>query len=681
VQIAPLTAGLRFDHLESSASLPLRLEPDGLLRLGDAAFSNPAWCQFLLRFAVELHWQAPAQAQADQDTAIVLGSLHLALAYYASMADEQRTEVRDCAPAWLLALLQNAGGFPVQANTLDHLGQALPELSGCWYRLSYRQGSARARQIAATILPLMWPIPLLLTDGGDDRVDVDRQTGRNVYGAAPFPQPGGITFSSCTATTISAPAYAAVEQFRQTAVTQGLSGELDGFLFSSSQQIHTQLLKAFQLPPATHIFSCSSGTCAELLALWLTLAGQKGRKLLNIVAAPCELGSGSLVAASAQHFRTVAPLSACVSSGDTLHGFAAERIRVAEIDARDNNGALIPAQVLQAAIDTEIENAIVRDEHILLHAVDSAKTDIMAPPSTILAKLQKRHSGRLTVLIDAAQMRACNAVLRAYLEHGCMVLITGSKFFTGPPFSGALLVPETCMPPAEALATVPEGLADYITRADLPQQLGQAVSGALSSGPNVGQLMRWIAALWEIEAFQATEAESREASLRQFAQCAADGIAESDWLEPIAPADRSAPVFGVPREWDAQPSIFTFLIRIGPNRYLDFAEARQAHQWLNSDISALLPAQADADQRRLARCACHAGQPVALAHPAQAEVGGLRLAAGARYVTGSLPQPDAGNTQTLRIEQQLAGLKTLISKAALIGRYWAQLIKRETTVS
>ncbi len=454
-----------------------------------------------------------------------------------------------------IALLDKASGFPVQGNTLDRLAQDLPELSGCWYRLSDGQPTARARRIATAILPLMWPIPLLLTDGGDDRVDVDRQTGRNDDGAAPFPQPGGITFSSCTATTISAPAYAAVEHFRQTAVAQGLSGELAGFLFDSSQQIHTRLLKAFQLPPATHVFSCSSGTCAELLAVWLTLARQNGRKLLNIVAASRELGSGSLVAASAQHFRAVRTASRLCQLGRHPAWFCSGKHSRRRDRRKGQQRQPYPCTALEAAIETNIQKAMERDEHILLHAVDSAKTDIMAPPGEVLGKLQKRHRGRLTVLIDAAQMRACNAVLTAYLEHGCMVLITGSKFFTGPPFSGALLVPDTCMPPAEALATVPAGLADYITQADLPRKLSCRIRPT-SSGPNVGQLLRWIAALWEIDAFQATDDESRVARLKQFAECAAKGIADSEWLEAIAPADRSPPVFGAPREWDAAAEYF-----------------------------------------------------------------------------------------------------------------------------
>ena len=38
-------------------------------------------------------------------------------------------------------------------------------------------------------------------------------------------------------------------------------------------------------------------------------------------------------------------------------------------------------------------------------------------------------------------MRLGRTRLQKYLDRGYLVLVTGSKFFTGPPFSGALLVP------------------------------------------------------------------------------------------------------------------------------------------------------------------------------------------------------------------------------------------------
>ena len=52
-----------------------------------------------------------------------------------------------------------------------------------------------------------------------------------------------------------------------------------------------------------------------------------------------------------------------------------------------------------------------------------------------------RWPGRVQVVVDACQMRLGRPRLKKYLDRGYLVIVTGSKFFTGPAFSGALLVP------------------------------------------------------------------------------------------------------------------------------------------------------------------------------------------------------------------------------------------------
>ena len=55
--------------------------------------------------------------------------------------------------------------------------------------------------------------------------------------------------------------------------------------------------------------------------------------------------------------------------------------------------------------------------------------------------------------------------LREYLDKGAIVLTTGSKFYRGPPFAGAVLVPASIM---ERLArteiAMPRGLRRFLTR-------------------------------------------------------------------------------------------------------------------------------------------------------------------------------------------------------------------------
>ena len=103
-----------------------------------------------------------------------------------------------------------------------------------------------------------------------------------------------------------------------------------------------------------------------------------------------------------------------------------------------------------------------------MHVLAGSKTGLSAPSFEAVQRLHERFGARLDVVVDACQMRLAPERVRAYLEAGCMVLITGSKFFGGPPFSGALLVPAGVAARAPELAPLPPGLAGYFTRPEWP---------------------------------------------------------------------------------------------------------------------------------------------------------------------------------------------------------------------
>ncbi|MEG8007453.1 hypothetical protein U2444_14740, partial [Listeria monocytogenes] len=89
------------------------------------------------------------------------------------------------------------------------------------------------------------------------------------------------------------------------------------------------------------------------------------------------------------------------------------------------------------------------------------------------------------VVVDACQMRVPPERLRACLEAGWMVLLTGSKFFGGPAFAGALLVPAGIAARAPGLAPLPSGLARYFTRPEWPRAWAH-VAAHLPERANLG---------------------------------------------------------------------------------------------------------------------------------------------------------------------------------------------------
>jgi hypothetical protein len=166
----------------------------------------------------------------------------------------------------------------------------------------------------------------------------------------------------------------------------------------------------------------------------------------------------------------------------------------------------------------------------------------------------------------------------AYLRRGWPVVVTGSKFFGGPAFSGAVLFP----------------------RARLPAN-GDRSLPVLPDGAKLGTALRWMATLTAIDAIEPV-AGSVAATLSARAAAITQALASNPALMAVGGLQ--------PRGsgWADLPSIFTFAVRdpADPRRLLSAAELRPLYE-------------------RLAQRGVLLGQPVGLG-----SFGGLRIAISAR---------------------------------------------------
>jgi hypothetical protein len=243
---------------------------------------------------------------------------------------------------------------------------------------------------------------------------------------------------------------------------------------------------------------------------------------------------------------------------------------------------------------------------VLLTLLDVSKTGLAVPSPACAARLKAEHGEALTVLVDACQFRLCGQTLAAHLAQGFLVAVTGSKFFGGPAFCGALFVPAG---EAARLRRQPlsPSLADYSARGDWPP--AYAARAMLPHAQNLGLLLRWEAALHEMAAFHRLPSEAVRGFVARFAAAVETDLAASPHLEPVA-----APPLARPAEtWDSLPTIFPFLIR-GP------MAAQPLYERLRDRA---------ADPVRL-------GQPVAVGRRDDGPLSALRLALGARDVVEAL---------------------------------------------
>jgi hypothetical protein len=237
--------------------------------------------------------------------------------------------------------------------------------------------------------------------------------------------------------------------------------------------------------------------------------------------------------------------------------------------------------------------------------------------------------------------------------------VTGSKFLTGPPFAGAVLVPASQV--WRLAAALPVGLGAYSSQAEWPQEAG---SGALPARGNFGLLLRWRAALAEWDALEAVPATRTREIVTRFAAAVRQGIAANPdvaLLETPAPA---RPDDG----WDGVQTVVGFVVR--PETPLDPLAARRLYHWLNADLRGALPATLSAEEERLACLRCHIGQPVPLAGAA-GPVGVLRISAGARLVSGEPSHHDLD--EDARLLREIRDALSVLAKVSLILAHWEAL--------
>ncbi|OYV34596.1 MAG: hypothetical protein B7Z81_09810, partial [Acidocella sp. 20-61-6] len=333
----------------------------------------------------------------------------------------------------------------------------------------------------------------------------------------------------------------------------------------------------------------ASGTDTELFALALRhLGGAADRPICNILIAPEETGRGVPMAARGLHFAVDTALGHDVTFQAPVAGFRPDTALV-NISLRGADGALREVAQIEAEIEAAVRDALAAGRRVILHALDLSKTGLLAPSPDFLRRLRAEQGDAVDLVVDACQARLSPASLRHYLALDAVVLITGSKFLTGPPFAGAAILPPA-IAARLATGTLPEGLAAYFGRHEFPPRCHAA--RLLPAVGNVGLALRWHAALAELRAFLRTPAERRLAILQGFEACVRREIARYPALALIEPPPVAR---GAADEaWERCPTIFTFSLRgpHAPQRCLTPEEARRVYLWLNTDLSELLPAAA-----------------------------------------------------------------------------------------
>lgn len=496
----------------------------------------------------------------------------------------------------------------------------------------------------------------LLVEGGDTRIALAPGQALNQYGCPPQPDPGLLAFGSATASVISEVGFAAADDLRRRLLAADAQPQAIAYAreLNRLRQELAQLCGAGDLPGVEIVFA-ASGTDLHLIAAQLTGSRASVPPLALMVNAE-ETGSGVPAALAGRYFSAHTALGDAVSAGNAITGSGA--IEVVAVPIRLADGTPRPLAAVDADIESLAAHAIAQGRRVLLILTDVSKTGLIAPSLACIASLQRRWPDALDILVDACQFRLAPSTLRAYLAHGFMVALTGSKFLTGPTFSGALLIPSAA---AQRLRRhpLPRALQAYSGAADWPD--GWNTAGILDNATNFGLLLRWEAAMAELRAFRAVPEADVARFLHAFAR-AVEHRLESDpsfELIPVPRIDRRPLIEAL--SWDHIPTIFPFLLHHPATRSgngpLNREQTAQVYQCLQADLSGHpglnLP---------IAALRYQLGQPVAFGQRHGLPVSALRLCASARLVV----EATAGgrDSSAAVIERALAAL----DKTALLVR-------------
>jgi hypothetical protein len=199
----------------------------------------------------------------------------------------------------------------------------------------------------------------------------------------------------------------------------------------------------------------------------------------------------------------------------------------------------------------------------------------------------------------------------------------------------------------------------------------QHLSAGLPQTANLGLVLRWQAALWEMQAFQAVPEEQRARIMTELGDAIRTALDRSRRLRPVAIETSCG---------DWPPTIFPFEVMwesaAGGAQPMNGQMIRQIHRWLNADIARWLPPATLCSARRLAARPCHIGQPVELAGTAA-----LRICIGAHLVWETAFDESLGSSFEERLEAQIQRARLVVRKAELIAQYYSALCAAPAAVA
>ena len=327
------------------------------------------------------------------------------------------------------------------------------------------------------------------------------------------------------------------------------------------------------------------GTDGEFAALHIARR-RATERLVNIVIAPDETGSGVPDAARGRHFATETPHGAAVAKGEPLAGLDAGDDHGR--DGRDPRGRTAPPARSPRSMPRSSARARARARR---------RRPLPGPSARCLQDRSRRAEpggssasaraigDRIEVVVDACQMRLRPERLRS----GSRARLDGAadrlQVRDGPALRGRAAAAGAARRRARPVATPAGGLRSSTSPGPNGPQPGSRSARSCPPRPNLGLLFRWRAALFEMQALDAVPEALRTRIMAELGAAIRGGARE----RPRTSTRSSRRSATAPRPSSRSVSC------AGCGRRLPTAEpeaARQVWRWLREDLADRLPVAA-----------------------------------------------------------------------------------------
>lgn len=353
---------------------------------------------------------------------------------------------------------------------------------------------------------------------------------------------------SCTANSVNPDNILDIEAGYQNLISKGFDAVRKTQIARITRLLEKDYNNKFDL------FFAPSGSDLAYVPLLLANVLYPGKKITSLTSCPEELGTGTKFAVSGKFFFEKGQCGETLGRGASV--FSSLDIKSKTFPGRTPSGKIIDQQsVLHKSL---LDN---KEDVKICNLVVGSKSGIEDNLNVIDPNLEN-----VIWAVDLCQLRNPARLIHKLLDQNCLILLTGSKFFQAPPFCGVMVIPKSLSRRVASFKNpVDPGFSRLFSREDLPESWTY-LRNYFQPLKNEGLLLRWEAAIGEMERFDRINRKRRDVLIRSWYNLVSDMIDKSPYFEPM------------PDQEQTNSTIVSFRLKYPDGSYLTYNDLKELHK-------------------------------------------------------------------------------------------------------